>query len=42
MKWLLNVSYKDNVSNEEARRKIQAAIEEYDKLLTLVKKSNGN
>ena len=35
---LLNISYKDHVSNEEARRKIQAAIEEYDELLTLVKK----
>ena len=31
---LLNISYKDHVTNE----KIQAAIGEYDKLLTLVKK----
>ena len=31
-------SYKDNVTNEEVRRKIQAVIGEYDELLTLVKK----
>ena len=31
---LLNISYKDHVTNEE----VQAAIGEYDKLLTLVKK----
>ena len=30
--------YKDHVTNEEIRRKIQAAIEEYDEHLTLVKK----
>ena len=35
---VLNISYKDHVTNEEVRRKIQAAIGEYDKLLTLVKK----
>ena len=35
---LLNISYKDLVTNEEIRRKIQAAIGEYDELLTLVKK----
>ena len=35
---LLNISYKDHVSNEEVHRKIQAAIGEYDELLTLVKK----
>ena len=35
---LLNISYKDHVTNEEVRRKIQAAIGEYDVLLTLVKK----
>ena len=35
---LLNISYKDHATNEEVRRKIQAAIGEYDKLLTLVKK----
>ena len=35
---LLNISYKDYVTNEEVRRKIQAAIGEYGELLTLVKK----
>ena len=35
---LLNISYKDQVTNEEVHRKIQAAIGEYDELLTLVKK----
>ena len=35
---LLNIPYKDHVTNEEVRRKIQAAIGEYDELLTLVKK----
>ena len=30
---LLNISYKDYVTNEEDRRKIQAAIGEYDELL---------
>ena len=35
---LLNILYKDNVTNEDVRRKIQAAIGEYDKLLSLVKK----
>ena len=35
---LLNILYKDYVTNEEVRRKIQAAIGEYDELLTLVKK----
>ena len=35
---LLNISYKDHVTNEEVRRKIQAAIGEYDERLTLVKK----
>ena len=35
---LLNISYKDHVTNEEVRRKIQAAIGEYDELLTVVKK----
>ena len=34
---LLNISYKDHVTNEEVRRKIQPAIGEYDKLLNLVK-----
>ena len=35
---LFNISYKDHVTNEEVRRKIQAAIGEYDELLTLVEK----
>ena len=35
---LLNISYKDHVTNEEVRRKIQEAIGEYEELLTLVKK----
>ena len=35
---LLNISYKDHVTNEEVRGKIQAAIGEYDEFLTLVKK----
>ena len=34
----LNISYKDYVTNEDVRRKIQAAIGEYDEFLTLVKK----
>ena len=35
---LLDISYKDHATNEEVRRKIEAAIGEYDELLTLVKK----
>ena len=35
---LLNILYKDHVTNEEVRRKIQTDIKEYDELLTLVKK----
>ena len=35
---LLKISYKNYVTNEEVRRKIQAAIGEYDERLTLVKK----
>ena len=35
---LLNISYKDHVVSEEVRRKIQAAIGEYDELQTVVKK----
>ena len=35
---LLNISYKDQVTNEEVHRKIQAAIGEYDEFLTMVKK----
>ena len=41
MRWyrrLLNILYKDHVINEEVCRKIQAAIGEYDELLTLIKK----
>ena len=34
----MNILYKDHVTNEEVRRKIQAAIGEYDELLILVKK----
>ena len=37
---LLNISYKDHVTNEEVSRKIKEAIEEYDELLTLVR--NGS
>ena len=35
---LLNISYKDHVTNEEVCKKIQVAIGEYDKLLNGVKK----
>ena len=35
---LLNISYKDHVTNEEVCRKSLAAIGEYDELLALVKK----
>ena len=35
---LLNISYKDHVTNEDVHRKIQAAIGNCDELLTLVKK----
>ena len=34
---LVNILYKDHVSNEEVCRKIQAAMGTYDGLLTLVK-----
>ena len=34
----MNISYKDHVTSEDVRRKIQAAIEKYNELLTLVKK----
>ena len=37
---LSNISFKDHVTNEGGRRKIEAAAAEYDELLTLVK--NGN
>ena len=33
-----NISYKNHVTSEEVRRKIQTAIGEYDELLALVKK----
>ena len=35
---ILDILYKDHVTNEEVRRKIQTAIGEYDELLTLIKK----
>ena len=35
---LLNIPFKDHVTNEEVHRKIQAAIGECDELLALVKK----
>ena len=35
---LLNISYKDHVTNEDVLRKIQSAFGKYDELLTLVKK----
>ena len=35
---LLNISYQDHITNEEIRRKIQAAIGEHNELLPLVKK----
>ena len=35
---LLNISYKDHVTNEEVCKRIQAAFREYDELLTLVEK----
>ena len=35
---LLNILYKNHATNEEVCRNIQAAIGEYDELLTLVKK----
>ena len=35
---LLNISYKDHVTNEEVHRKIQAVIGEYDELPALIKK----
>ena len=35
---LLNISYKDHITNEEVCKRAQAAIREYDELPTLVKK----
>ena len=37
---LFNVLYKDQMVNEEVRRKIQAVIEDYDELLTMFFKQN--
>ena len=37
---LLNISYKDHVTNEEVRNRIQNAIGVNDDLLTMVKKRN--
>ena len=35
---ILNIWYKDHITNEEVRRKSQAAIRQYDNFLTMVKK----
>ena len=35
---ILHISYKDHVTNEEVRAKIQQAIEPYEYLLTTVKR----
>ena len=35
---LLNILYKNHISNEEVRRKIKAAIGEYDELLNIVRR----
>ena len=34
----MNISFEDHITNEEAHRKIKAAIVEYDELVTMVKK----
>ena len=39
---LLNVSYKDHVTNEDIRNRIQNAIGVHDDLLTMVKKRNSD
>ena len=36
---ILRISYKDHVTNEEVRAKIQQAIGPYEDLLTIVKRS---
>ena len=36
---VLHISYKDHVTNEEVRAKIQQAIGPYEDLLTIVKKT---
>ena len=38
---LLNISYKNHVTNEEVRRKIQTAVGEYDDLLRQVTASDN-
>ena len=35
---ILNISYKDHVTNKEVRRKIQATIGKYDELIIMIKK----
>ena len=35
---LLNIAYKNHITNKDVRRKIQAAIGDYDELLTMMKK----
>ena len=35
---VLNISYKDHITNEETCKKIQAAIGEHDELLSMVRK----
>ena len=35
---LLNIAYKNHITNEDVRRKIQAATGDYDELLTMMKK----
>ena len=37
---ILRISYKDNVTNEEVRAKIQQAIGPHEDLLTIVKNAN--
>ena len=39
---LLNISYKDHMTNEEIRNRIQNAIGVHDDLLTMVKKRNSD
>ena len=39
---VFNILHKDHVANEEVRRKIQAAIGEYDELLGLTLVKNGD
>ena len=38
MKVIEHFDHKDHITNEKVRRKIQAAIGEYDEFLTMVKK----